>query len=515
MRVVFVRPPYHLWPIINESDNFLLPLGFPCLAAYLRERMEDVEVSIIDCLPEMIGWKSLEKRLAELKPDVVGVGDKTVYMNAGVRVMKMSKKLNPDIVTVAGGHFHSHMPKYSLANFPDLDYVVRYEGEETLRDLLETLRSGGDLSKVSSIAFRDGEGNVVCTPLRKNIPNLDDLPIPAYDLTPMDRYSPFGKLWPKAATIQRGRGCPYSCNFCSWSALEGEHEQRNGNIVLDPTYRTKSVDRMLEEVDYLYHEHKVRYLFWVDGTWNLDHDWMNEFSERLIKKNYGLGWWAFARADLLLEQERLGILGKMVKSGLRHVLLGAERSNDDELSFVGKTGYAGEDLVRVCLLLKKKYPQVFRQATFLTGIRNETEESLKRLGEFSRRAKLDFGAFHPLMPFPGTPLWEEASSKEWIEEMDFDKFDMFYPVMPSNSLSREEISVHTQKLYLDFVNKQPITYLSSMFSPHAIRRRLHWWFAFSISRVMMRDLVLSFRGKKKFEGFAAVNKLWKPKWYDS
>jgi anaerobic magnesium-protoporphyrin IX monomethyl ester cyclase len=119
------------------------------------------------------------------------------------------------------------------------------------------------------------------------------------------------------------------------------------------------------------------------------------------------------------------------------------------------------------------------------------------------------------MPYPGTPFWEEAGSKGWIEDYDFSKYDMFHPVMSSETLSREEIAGLTQKAYKDFVYKQPIRYIRGLFSREAIRRRLHWWFLFSITRVLLRDLFLGLLGRKKMEGFAAVNKLWKPAWYDS
>ena len=56
IKVLFVRPPCHLWPIVNESDNFLLPLSFPCLGAYLKKHCINVEVKVIDCLPLKIGW---------------------------------------------------------------------------------------------------------------------------------------------------------------------------------------------------------------------------------------------------------------------------------------------------------------------------------------------------------------------------------------------------------------------------------------------------------------------------
>ena len=72
MKVMLIRPPRYLWPVVNESDNYMLPLGLPCLAAVVRERMPDVEIKIIDCPPLKIGWNTLGKILREERPDVVG-----------------------------------------------------------------------------------------------------------------------------------------------------------------------------------------------------------------------------------------------------------------------------------------------------------------------------------------------------------------------------------------------------------------------------------------------------------
>ena len=67
IHVLFIRPPRHFWPIINESDNFLLPLGYPTLAAYLREHLPGAEVEILDCCAQRIGWTSLRDVIAERK----------------------------------------------------------------------------------------------------------------------------------------------------------------------------------------------------------------------------------------------------------------------------------------------------------------------------------------------------------------------------------------------------------------------------------------------------------------
>jgi len=515
IKVLFVRPPGRMWPIINESDNFLLPLGFPCLAAYLRERGIGYQAKILDCFPIKMGWETLKKTFEEERPDVLGIGDMVVYMPDGIKAAALMKEIKPDTLVVAGGHFHSHMPQHSFEHYPQIDVIVRWEGEVAFLKLLEALRNGGNLHEVGSLAFREN-GNIVQTKPEPLIEPLDELPVPAYDLVPIDLYSPFGKLWPRAITVQLGRGCSYNCNFCSWSAQEGEHVMHEGgDIELIPRYRHKSVERMLDELDMLYNSFGVRYLFWVDGTWNLKHELMAELSEGIIKRGYKLGWWAFVRPDLLVEQEKLGILDKMVKAGLRHVLLGGERPEDSELAQIGKTEAKGSYLYEACKVLRGKYPQVFRQSTFITGIRSETPESMKRLGVFSRKVNLDFAAFHPFMPYPGTPIWHEAVKNDWIEEMDFSKFDMFYPVMPSETMTREEIAKWTEKLYMDFIGKRPWRYLLRLFSPHAIRRRLHWWFLYSNLRVILVDLWNSIRGVSSFKGFAATSALWEPKWYNS
>jgi anaerobic magnesium-protoporphyrin IX monomethyl ester cyclase len=512
-KILFVRPPAHLWPILNESDNFLMPLAFPYIAAYLRQLQPELEIRIVDCLPLELGWKSLEALIGEYQPDLVGVGEMIVYMKEGMRVLEIAKRLDPEVVTVAGGHFHSHMPDYTLETFPQVDFVVRYEGERTFHELVHALNSDSDLSEVLGIAFRGADGATERTAPRPLL-DLDRLPDPAYDLMPVDRYSPFGKLWPRAITIQASRGCPYHCNFCSWTALEGERKlDEHGWEVLIPRRRQLSVERTLQRIDTLYNEHGIRYLFWADATWNFDNEWLDALCSAIIERGYELGWWAFVRADLLIEQERLGILDKMVRAGLRHCLFGGERPTETELAEVGKNDMPPTALAEACGILKSKYPQVFRQATFTTGIRSETPESMDRLGRFSRSCSLDFAAFHPLQPYPGTPLWDQASEGGWIEEDDFSNFDMFCPVMKPESMDRAQVATLTSKITQEFVTKQPLRYAASLMSPHGIRRRLHWWFLSSIGRVMFHDASQAALGRKRFEGFSGLNRLWKPRWY--
>lgn len=515
VKILYLRPPRHFWPILNESDNFLLPLGYPALAAWLRKVMpERVEQEILDCCPLNIGWQSLRGELEQRRPDIVCVGEKTVYAMEGIRALALAKEVDSGVVTIAGGHLYSAMPQYTFDHCPSLDYVIRYEGEKPMEALVAALLGKGELRDVPSLCWIEN-GQMQETGIAEPIADMRELPMPAYDLASIDNYAPFGLLWPRAATIQRGRGCIDTCKFCSWIALEARHtRQSDGSMIHNTFYRSKSVEQVIDEIDVLYNKHGIRYLFWVDATWNLDPDWLVAFSEEVIRRKYKLGWWSFFRIDQFIKQHKMGIAKLYVQAGLRHVLVGVERGEVDDLGWLKKHNYGWDTTVEAFHLLRDHYPEVFRQGTIITGIRSDTAESIRKLLDLAHAADLDFAAFHPCTPFPGTPLYDEALKNGWLEEHDFTNYDMFSPVMPTEHLTREEVAHWTTWCQKNFVMKKPLRYFSRMFSPHPIRRRLHQWFFLSINRVIARDAMNALTGKSAFQGFSGVNSLWKPSWYD-
>ncbi|MFP4474969.1 MAG: B12-binding domain-containing radical SAM protein [Desulfatibacillaceae bacterium] len=516
IKVLFLRSPRHIWPIVNENDNFLLPLAYPTLAAYLRENVPGVELHILDATVLQMGWNSLRKALRDIRPDVVAIGEKTVYCLEGFRAFQVAREELPDVVCVAGGVMYTALPGWTLDTCPAIDFVVLYEGEVTMADLVTALREGRDPSSVRGIAYRDPGGGVRLTPARPLVENLDDLPMPAYDLAGLDNYKPFGKLWPKAITVQRSRGCIANCSFCSWRIQEGRPELVGDRYVSHQAYRTKSVERMVAEVEWLYREYGIRYLFWVDGTWNVDSDWLGRFSEEILRRDIRLdGWWAFVRADKLLEQERDGVLESMVRAGFRHTLVGAEHDSQSSLDYLNK-GLSEADVTEQAFrMLCEKHPQVFRQATYITGLPDDTRDSIKALLRHAHRCNLDFAAFHPVQPFPGTRFYEEMQEEGLIEETDFSRYDMFYPVMRTRHASREEVADATNWCYKNFVAKKPFRYAARMLSPHRIRRDLHRWFAYAVLRVILADMKTALVEGEKFSGFSSIGTMWKPRWYDS
>lgn len=515
MKVCFVRSPRYLWPIINESDNFLMPLGFPSMAAALRRDLPEVEVEIIDCLPLQIGWASLRRMLEERRPDVVGVGDETIYQNEGGKLLAMAKEIDPSVVTVAGGHFFGNLPEYAFERYP-VDWIVRGEGERTIVELVRALRDGTDPREVPGLAYPEADGSVGYSARRALIEDLDELPVPAYDMVPMDRYAPFGNLWPRSATIEHSRGCIGSCRFCSLWVQMGEHgTDDRGRPACRPRYRTKSVERTLEEMRLLYEEHGIRYLFWIDATFNADGDWVERLCDGILERGWtDLRWWAFLRADRLIEDEKKGVLAKMVQAGLRHPLIGVERPQKESLDWLGKGSYDRDKTAEAFRILRENYPQVFRQGTFLTCIRSDDRRSMLDLVDYAIELDVDYPAFHPLTPQPGTLLWDEAQEKGWIEVDDFSRYDWFAPVMSSEHLSRQELARLNIELNKRFVLFRPHWAIRGLFSPHPHRRRLYLWFFYVTVKMMLVNLweVLTFQ--RRYDGITGFLRLRKPSWYD-
>jgi anaerobic magnesium-protoporphyrin IX monomethyl ester cyclase len=523
MKILFVRSPRYLWPVINESDNFLMPLAYPCLAAVLKEKLENIEVKIIDCLPLKIGWKSLRRIMEKEKADIVAVGDETIYIHEGAKVLKMAKEIKPETITIGGGHFYSHMIEYSFNKYP-LDYIVLYEGEYTLLELVKNIMKYNGkppyniLKKIKGIAFKNKDGKIIRTPPRPLIENLDELPMPAYELLPMNKYAPFGKLWPRSATVYHSRGCIGHCSFCSLWVQMGDHKIVKGQHICTPRWRTKSVEKTLEEVETLYYKYKRKYLFWIDETWNVDPKWSEKFCEGVIERGIEQDWWLFLRSDFIIRDEKLGVMKKIVDAGLAHAFIGVERALDAQLKELDKGSYSREQTEDAWKILRIKYPHVFRQGTFVTGIRSETKETMLEQVRYAIKLGIDYPAFHTITPHPGTPLYEKAKKEKWIEVEDFSQFDWYTPVMSSQYLSRDEIAKLNVELNKIFVLMRPHWAVKGLFSRSKIRRSIYQWFLYVTVKMafnMMKERLASKKTIEKWGGFSAFMRLQKPKWYDS
>ncbi len=510
MKVILLNPPRYYWPYLSEGDNYILPQALPCLAAVLREN--DIEAIPIDCLPSKIGWKSLEKIIEKEKPDVVGVcTSETMFTPEAIKACDAVKKIDKNIITAVGGAHFSNLPDDTLKNNPSIDFVIVGEGEYTLLELVkEAEKSKPDFKGVKGLAFRAGK-KIIHTPPRPLIANLDELPIPAYDLMPMKEYGKGHFLFsPGGTTIHHSRGCIYNCEFCVWWVQMSERKLVSGKTFCYPRWRTKSVERTLDEMEILRYKYKKKYLEFVDDNWNVDPKWSNSFADSYKERGMDVKWFGFMRADLIMRDEKMGIFKKLVDSGLVKLCIGVERPVDKELNSIGKKAFSSETTKKCFHLLRDKYPQIFRQGTFIVGTRDETTKSMLDVVKYAKEIDADYPSFHPITPIPGTTLWAEAKKNNWIEVKDFSKYDWLTPIMPSKYLSRDEIEDNIFRMNREFVNAKWL--IKGLLSSGAYKRNMYlWWLV--ISMRMFSDAAKEFLLKPVRK--PVFLRYVKPSWYDS
>ena len=511
MRVMFVFSPRYYWPFVSEGDNYLVPQSLVYLAAVMREAGH--QVSVYDCMPLKMGWKSLEQTMRDEDPDVLCVGENhALYAHEAMRVVDMAADVIPRAKRVVGGaHFTNLYSKYMVEH--PIDFTVCAEGEYTLRRLVEEIgQSKPDYAKVNGIVYRQGEGEeleLIRTRPAHLIEDLDALPLPAYDLVPMEKYGTSRLLFsPGGTTIHHSRGCTASCSFCVWwTQMAKRTELDDGTIDLQPRWRTRSVSRTMEEVSELYHRHGKKCLVWVDESWNIDPNWNDGFSEEMIRSGMDTTWFAFMRSDCIVRDHKRGILEKMVAAGLRHLCIGVERAEDERLKDFNK-GFYNNDQLRETFEVLHRYPQVFKQATFIVGTRYETRESMFRQADLARELKVDYPAFHPITPVPGTPVFDQAMQEGWITLDDFTEFDWMTPMMDSAYMTREEIQRALYDINRRFVT--PTWLIKGLLSRNRYKRDMYlWWVkvALGVSWDSLKQRINPIKEQ-------SFSNLVKPEWYD-
>lgn len=516
MRIAYFRPPKYVWPYMNEMDNYLLSQAMVYLGAELRRRGHDV--ILVDCGPIKMGWKGVAKLIREFRPQMVLAGDsETLYEHECGRLFRLAKEIDPGIKTVAGGVHFSQNAEDCLKRYP-IDAIVRGEGEITLGELADAYESGWEIGAIPGLAIPDGEGGCRFTDHRGLIEDLDTLAFPAYDLLPMNLFGASRYLFsPGGVTIHHSRGCVDNCNYCACWLQMSKRKGDPREETLQPKWRTRSVEPVIEEMKTLYHEYRKNCFVFVDDTWNARPKWSEEFAEALMKaKLKDIYWFAFMRSDYLIRDDKSGLFEQLMRAGLSHICIGVERADDEELLSLSKHN---QDVARTAELvpyLRRKYPSLFLQTTFIVGIREDTTETMDKLVRYVNAIAPDYPAFHPMTPVPGTEQYKQAMAKGWLEITDFSRYDWITPVMGTETMSREEVDFKLWEMNRKVLSLKRI--VSGLFSRHLYRRRMYMWWLLVTMRVGVDFLVGLVKPSATVVERTRVSEyvgMLRPKWYES
>lgn len=433
--LLFVEPPRVFWFVMGEY--LPPPSSLLILAAYVERELPETDIEIVDCQADRLDWKGLERYIASVEPSMVLTSGFTTNAYTCARTCEIAKTVNQDITTIAGGIHFSFTAEESLRNYPEIDYIVRGEGEQTVVDLIRTLQKKGKISEVKGISFRKNN-TIIHNPERPLIENLDTLPYPAYHLVE-DKLSKYHFTMmagrnTRYMILEGARGCNHHCSFCTqWKHWGGQ-------------WRTKSAKRIADEIEYLHDTYGGVFLWFADDHMRLSSRG-KELYEALRQKPCKQDTMLFfqARIDDIAQHPEL--MGNLRDVGTYWILCGVE-TNSKEMLTEYKKGIKTQDAYQAMQILKQK--DIFSQAMFVIGGRKDTHESIEQLRQYSVDLDPDIAIYTALTPFPGTIYYETAKKNGWIEDANFSNYDMAHAIMPTETLSRKQVQEELWRCYRMF-----------------------------------------------------------------
>lgn len=388
--------------LINPPGTNLIkipppPLGLLYLAGTLLEA--GFETKLVDGCVD--GWNVIEKTIKSYHPTIVGISCFTPARKKSLKVARIVKKIDRNILVILGGMHATHMYEQIFSHYSFVDICVRGEGEKTLLEIVQ----GKNLFEIKGIAFRDNK-KIVTTPLREYINNLDELPFPAWQLLDFKKY-PIeervkiinGVVLNNTSTISLifSRGCVGHCNFCSVWQVWGR-------------YRYRSAKNMVDEIELLYTKFNINNFKFVDDLFTMDRRAVLDLCKEIINRNLRITFLASTRADCVDEE----ILMALKKAGCYRISYGVESAAPKILKRMNKP--INLDVYRKAIALTKKVG-IKTLVLLINGYFGESIETVNQTIDFLNETNPDqIGTRPGVYIYPGTNDYQYCKKIGFIND---------------------------------------------------------------------------------------------------
>lgn len=438
MNVLLIDAPYReVYSKVSTALGCSPPIGVAYTAAYLRAH--NVNVKILDTNALQIGVNEIDKYLKE-KFDVIGISSMTPSLINAARILEKAKEANPSVKTVLGGFHVSAVPAETLQEYPSIDFGVIGEGEQTFLGLVQAIEKGKDFSEVDGIVFRK-KNETKITKRRALIQNLDELPFPAYDLLPMEKYRLTAhhtnfdkkiKLNP-FSLLMTSRGCPFNCTYCASKVIWGRR------------VRYRSAEKTLEEIDLLVKKYGIKCLDICDDNFTLNKPRLHQILDGLIERDYDLHFNCLSRVDIV---DR-GSLEKLKKAGCYLIRFGIESGSQEILNAMKKEATVTQTKATFKLMHEVGIPAA---ASTIIGHPGETRETFNKTLKLVKEIDPVAAHFFIAVPIVGTELFEIAKKNKLIVNPDWRNWVLMpeTPVLRTEELSPEDLVKLRSEAYKRF-----------------------------------------------------------------
>lgn len=485
-----------------------LPMSIGCLASQLLSYGHPAK--IIDEEVIRLTENNLDEILEGLpRPYLFGISALTAQVARAYELSALFKAKYPDCKVILGGYHPTALPEEGLG-IDTVDVVVRGEGERTLFSLVEAIRNHEeDFSHIEGVSFRR-EGKITHTPEAPLIKDLETLPRFPYHL--------YTDLIEKAKRrcsydwgfIVTSRGCPYKCTYCSQRMMTGS------------TYRYYHPERIVGDLDILIHRLGARSIFFVDDNFCFKKARVKEVCDALIQSGLGKEC-AFSlqtRADNFYPE----VVPMLREAGFTSVGFGMETGTERLARLIHK-GETIEQHIDAVRLAQKNGMDVALFMIF--GFPTETHADRVSTVQCANRLKPTFIKYNNLMPYPGTPIYEDVKgSSRMNKEGYWENFtsalaEMGLPLVHRRPLPYVPETSSEWELTRDVIRYNLLSMLrpqvlwavlTRQHGPGWFKLRAQWYFhpaewvhVLGLASVLLGNFVVSFLPLTFFEGL--INRL--------
>jgi len=423
--ILLVTPPYHSGVV--ESAGSWLPLGLLYVGGALQQA--GFGVALYDAMTRFHTLDQVRETLRRERPDAVFVSCITATVLDGIEVCRIAKEESPKTLTVLGNTHPSFMFEEVLNGHPEVDVIVREEGETTSVALMEAWRTGTNLSRVRGLAFRQ-ENRVVATPRCEFITNLDPLE-PAWNLVPWNEYTYRPKPGSTLAVVSSSRGCKQHCSFCSQRLFWKE------------SWRAVSAERFVGQLQMLRERYGVDVAMIADEIPSLDAARWKRILDLLIERDLGVALLLETRVDDILRDAAL--LPAYRQAGIEHIYVGVESVNQATLDLFKKDAKVEQGKRAIELINEHS---IISETSFVMGMPDETAAEMERTIELAKFFDPDMAFFLAITPWPYADLYRDV--KDHIAVHDYRKYNLVEPVIKPVAMTLDEVRAQLFRGFREF-----------------------------------------------------------------
>jgi len=406
MRILLINPPH---PAVASRCHRgrMPPLGLLAVGGPLID--DGHTVRLIDAEIKPLSFWEIVDEARIWKPDAIYIGHagSTSAHPSIARIAVCLKSTLRDVPIIYGGVYPSYHAEEILAAHPEIDIIVRGEGEETGRRLANVLANGESLSGLFGISYR-AEGRIVSTPAAETIRCLDEYRVGWELIEDWDQYHYWGVG--RAAVVQFSRGCPHQCTYCGQRGFWTKWRHRDPQLIA-------------AEIGWLYRERGVRFIDLADENPTTSRQLWREFLEALIAQNVSVQIVSTIRAaDIVRDAD---ILHLYKQAGFARILMGIETTSVETQEKIRKGTTTAVDREAIRLLRKH---DILSQVAHIVGFEQETDLDLFR----GLRMLLDYdpdqvNAMY-VTPHRWTPFYRESLDRQ-VVEIDRSRWDYRHQVL--------------------------------------------------------------------------------------